>query len=145
MRSVIELPIVVKIGFDTSVAVVKRLAEEKLCDAISLSNTAHWQDTAERIDWQKLFGTDVSPLAKYGDGALSGWPLVSLAIGKVKELRQAGITLPIIAGGGIGCRRSWRRDVDALKKAGASAVSFGSAAILRPWRIKNIISYAEEV
>lgn len=145
MRTVLDTPLVLKVHFETPVGIIKQIQDDGLCDALSLVNAIHWGSLPDKIDWKKLFGTDTSPLEKFGGGSLSGWPLIDISLGRVKELRQAGITLPIIAGGGIGCRRSWRKDIDALKDAGADAISIGTAAIVRPWRMKSIIDYGGEV
>lgn len=36
-------------------------------------------------------------------------------------------------------------DVDKMKKAGASAIEFATAAMLRPWLVKKIIKRANEI
>ncbi len=41
------------------------------CDALVMSNTIPWGQLPDRIDWKGLFGSDTSPIAKYGGGGLS--------------------------------------------------------------------------
>ncbi len=68
------------------------------------------------------------PLLRNGYGSLSGRAIKPIGLRIVSELREAGITLPIIATAGI-------RDFDDCREyfwAGADAVSLGSAAWLRP-------------
>ena len=129
-----------KFNILTSVEFVKELCSYSFCDAVCVSNTIPWGALPDAIDWKGIFGTDESPLAKFGGGGLSGKPLLPFVADWVRRAREAGITKPINAGGGI----LSPKDVKLLFDAGADSVFIGSAAILRPWRVENIITFAQE-
>ncbi len=87
-------------------------------------------------------GSAKSPLAHLGGGGLSGSfmvPLVSQWLYELRRVLQSG--LKVIAGGGIQCPE----DVTKLRWYGASAVFVGSAAILRPWRVRSIVRCANSL
>ena len=107
------------------------------CDAIIMSNTIPWGQLPDRIDWKGLFGTDVSPVAKYGGGGLSGKPLLPIVTDWIRGARVKGVVKPIVAGGGI----LSKADADRMLDAGADAVELGSVAFLRPWRVQGIINH----
>lgn len=140
-RSRLSIPAILKINALTATASIKEIAASGLCDALSLSNTIPWSQLPDEINWRKIFKTEISPLAQYGGGGLSGWPLLQIVADKVRRLRKSGITMPIIAGGGILCKR----DVAVLKNAGADAIAIASVTMLRPWRVKGIINYANQL
>ncbi|MEK7097832.1 MAG: hypothetical protein AAB906_03230 [Patescibacteria group bacterium] len=135
-----ELPISVKVNALIRPELAKKLADSKMCDAITVSNTIPYGQLPELINWKKMFGAE-SPLKKYGGGGLSGWPLLPVVANWVKEARNIGIDVPIIAGGGI----QKKEDVNILKDAGASAISICSVVVLRPWRVQGIINYANKL
>lgn len=141
IASSLKIPLVVKLNVLISNETVKRIADSGLCDAIDISNTIPWGQLSERIDWKGLFGSDISPLAHLGGGGLSGKPLLPIVCNKIKFLRRAGIELPIIGGGGV----LQKNDVALLKDTGADAVAIGTVSILRPWRVKSIIDYANKI
>jgi len=118
VRAKLSIPVILKINALTAIDSVKKIA-----------------------NWKKIFGTEVSPLDHYDGGALSGWPLLPIVRDYIKELRKESIDIPIIAGGGI----LGKKDVKILKDAGADAIAIASIAILRPWRIKGIINYANQL
>ncbi len=109
------------------------------CDAICISNTLPfgWQG----VNWQNVWGSKTSPLAKLGGGGLSGKILCPLVCKWIAHLREAGFTKPINGGGGILCPK----DVNHYHDAGASSVFLGSVAILRPWRVEAIINLANSL
>jgi len=111
------------------------------CDFLSVSNTIPWGQLADRIDWRKLFGTDISPLKKYGGGGLSSWPLLPHVVKWILDARRIGVKKPIKAGGGINCPD----DVDLVCHAGGSAAEIGSVIPLRSWRIEKIIRRANSL
>jgi len=131
------LPISVKVNALIKPESVKKLIDDGLCDAITVSNTIPYGQLPELIDWKGLFGKE-SPLKKYNGGGLSGRLLLPIITGWIKKARTAGIKIPIIAGGGI----QKKEDVDVLINAGASAISICSIAVLRPQRVQGIIDYA---
>lgn len=133
------VPIDLKIGvadaLEAGVDYIKEIEASGLCDCITCSNTIPWGKLPYRINWTGLFGSGKSPLAHLGGGGLSGWPLQRIVLDWVRQVRDAGISLPIKAGGGI----LKSKDVADLYRAGANAIEIGSVAILRPWRVRNII------
>ena len=115
---------------------IKEIEASGLADCLTCSNTAKWLAIPDLIDWQGLFGTDISPLAKYGGGGLSGPPLKPLVENWVKEVRAAGVRMPIKAGGGV------LGPMDAIDflRAGASAVELGAISILAPYNVAATIN-----
>jgi dihydroorotate dehydrogenase len=113
------------------------------CDAVTMSNTIPWGVLPDRINWRQLFGTTVSPLERYGfgGGGLSGWPLTPIVCDWIKTARDCGFTKPLWACGGIDSCRA----VDEVYAAGANGVQLGVVAMLRPWRMRTIIQYANTV
>jgi len=136
--SELEVPVVLKINALALIEAVKRISDSGLCDAIAVSNTIPWGELPDKIDWEGIFGTSESPLAHLGGGGLSGYPLLPIVSNWIAEARKRGINSPIIAGGGI----LKKKDVDFLYRQGASAISIGSVALLRPWRVQGIIQRA---
>ncbi len=132
-----DVTLMVKIDALFPVWAAVEMAADPNLDAFCNSNTIHWKYLPEDVR-HRLFGTNVSPLEKFGGGGISGAYLFPLVERWVREARAAGITKPIIAGGGI----LKVRDVDRLAFAGASAIAVGSVAFLRPWRVQKIIRRA---
>jgi dihydroorotate dehydrogenase (NAD+) catalytic subunit len=114
-----------------------RIAEHDGCDAIVCSNTIPWGQLPDRIDWKGLFGSNESPLKRYGGGGLSGKPLLPIVEDWIRAAVRHGIKKPIVGGGGV---LSWQ-DADRLLAAGASAIELGSISILRPWRVASVIDF----
>lgn len=137
----VSTPSISKISVLMSVETAKEIADDPNCDSLCVSNTIPWGALPDKINWKKLFGTDVSPLAEFGGGGMSGKPLLPIVAEWLSDARRIGITKPIIAGGGI----LSPDDVNVLKNAGASSVSASSVAILRGWRVKKIIRRANEI
>jgi len=136
----LDVPIVLKINALAPIERVEELAEKGLFDAVTVSNTIPWGALPERIDWKGIFGTDVSPLARYGGGGLSGAPLLPIVADWVYEASDK-LSVPIIAGGGVLSKSG----VDLLYDAGAHAIMIGSVAILRPWSVQGIIRHTNKV
>lgn len=134
----IGIPLVPKVNVLAPIGAVLQIGEHPACDAISVSNTLPWGALPERIPWRKLFGTDRSPLARYGGGGLSGKLLLPLVIQWIRVARQRGFEKPIMGGGGILTPSGALRVLD----AGASAIEIGAVSILRPWRVRSIIREA---
>lgn len=141
LSSYVSIPLVPKISVLMSVETAKKIADDPNCDALCVSNTIPWGALPDKINWKELFGTDVSPLAEFGGGGMSGKPLLPIVAEWVADARKIGIAKPIIVGGGI----LSPNDVNVLKKAGASLVSVSSVAILRGWRVKGIIPRSNEI
>lgn len=136
-----SVPLVPKINALTPPEAAKKMTDDPNCDALCVSNTIPWGALPDKINWKKLFGTNVSSLAEFGDGGMSGKLLLPIVSEWLADVRRIGITKPIIAGGGI----LSPEDVDVLKDAGASSVSVSSVAILRGWRVRKIIRRANEI
>ncbi len=134
----VGVPLVVKINALVPPKDALRIAEYDLCDALCVSNTIPWGQLPEQIKWKKIFGSDTSPLAHLGGGGLSGKPLLKIVSRWIREARQAGLTKPIIGGGGI----LSPDDAVTMINAGADAISLGSIAILRPWKMAQTIQTA---
>jgi len=141
----LSVPLDLKIGvvdaLSAGIFFIKEIEDSGLCDCLTCSNTIPWGKLPEQINWQKIFGTDISPLAHLGGGGLSGKELKPIVLNWLKNVRQAGISIPIKAGGGILDSRDALDYVD----AGASALEIGSVAILRPWNVQDIIQTVRSV
>ncbi len=129
------IPLMPKFNALLSLELAIEISRNQLCDAICISNTIPWGQLPEQINWERLFGSKISPLAHLGGGGLSGKPLLNIVIDWTQRARKAGIAKPINAGGGI----LSLRDAQELLFAGASSISLGSIAMLRPWRVRKII------
>lgn len=138
MAGKLNIPVVPKFNALLPVSAAAKIAKHRACDAVCVSNTIPWGKLPEKVDWQGIFGTRISPLAQFGGGGLSGAPLLPIVTEWVRDARAYGMRKPINAGGGI----LRPHDVDALFSEGASSVSIGSIAMLRPWRVQETIRYA---
>ncbi len=126
------------------ISAIMELNNHPNCDAICVSNTLPfgWKG----IDWQKVWGSKTSPLAKLGGGGLSGEILRPLVCEWIMRLREAGFTKPINGGGGILCPE----DVRHYHNAGASSIFLGTVvpfASFCPWkwRVEPIINQANNL
>lgn len=135
------VPLVPKINATFPLKAVAPLDQHRACDALSVSNTIPWGKLPERIDWKGLFGSETSPLAKYGGGGLSGKPLLPIVCDYIRSLLRVGFEKPVIGGGGI----LSPDDAQRMKEAGADAIELGSIAILRPWRVRSTILRIRDV
>jgi dihydroorotate dehydrogenase len=140
--SILGIPQMPKFNILAPIWAVREISCSPCCDAICVSNTAHWDDLPTvGINRVKLFGTDISPLAKFGGGGLSGKPLLPLVAQWVNKAKCARIEKPINAGGGI----LSPNDVERLRWMGASSIFIGSVANLRWWRTGRIIRRAHKL
>jgi dihydroorotate dehydrogenase len=131
----------VKLNIFASVRAAKEICQNPDCDFLVISNTIKFGLLPEMINWKKFFGTDVSPLARFGGGGLSGPPVLPLVVDWLKKAREAGIRKPINAGNGI----QRISDVDLVFNAGASSISLGTVRNLRPWRVQGIVHQAYQL
>ena len=145
LRSILgDVPLDLKINAMTPIRAVKEIEDCRIYDSLTCSNTIPWGKMPEWINWEKLFGSNISPLRKRGleqDGGLSGWPLLLIVESWIKEARAYGIRMPITAGGGI----LYPENVDMMFRAGASAISISSVSFLRPWNVQPIIMRAHQL
>ena len=127
----------VKIDVFTSIEDARRIANHPVCSGLIVSNTMSWATVPK---WMRrlFFGSTTSPLARFGGGGLSGWPLRRRVSTWIRTARKAGITKHINAGGGIfgplGVWSAWR--------AGADSVSLGTIATVRPWMLRPTVIFA---
>lgn len=134
------VPVMLKFAVDTATPDdMMVLNDHPDCDAICVSNTIKFG--APGINWEQAWGDETSPLADLGGGGLSGETLRPLVCDWIKRLREKGFTKPINGGGGI----LHPVHVCEYYSAGASSVFIGSAAALRPWRVKSIIETANNL
>lgn len=113
-----RFPVVLKLSPDFDYLEHARLAEATGVAAISAINT---------VKGLRLDPETGAPLLKNRYGGLSGRAIKPIGLRVVSELREAGIQLPIIAGGGV---RTFN-DVREYGWAGADACSLGSEAWLK--------------
>jgi len=118
-----RFPVILKLSPDFDYLEHARLAETTGVAAISAINT---------VKGLRLDPATGAPLLKNRYGGLSGRAIKPIGLRVVSELREAGIKLPIIAGGGV---RTFD-DVREYGWAGADACSLGSEAWLkRVWSL----------
>lgn len=137
----LDIPLQPKFNALVSAQAVCDIARHEACDAVTMSNTIPWGRLPNRIDWHGLFGSDVSPLARFGGGGLSGWPLLPIVCEKILEMRHYGLRKPIWACGGIDSANA----VEQVCQAGASGVQFATVSMVRPWRMPKIMAKANEL
>lgn len=139
------IPLMVKLNCLTPISAVVALASHENCDALCSTNTIPFGEM-EDIEWQDIFPDDSPILArnrKYGKGGYSGPELLQLNASFIRRVKAAGVQKPWNAGGGI---RS-ATDVRTLARSaglrrGIDSIFFASAVIVRPWRVRSIISAA---
>jgi dihydroorotate dehydrogenase (NAD+) catalytic subunit len=118
-----RFPVILKLSPDFDYLEHARLAEATGVAAISAINT---------VMGLRLDPATGAPLLKNRYGGLSGRAIKPIGLRVVSELREAGIKLPIIAGGGV---RTFN-DVREYGWAGADACSLGSEAwLMRAWSL----------
>lgn len=137
----LRVPVQIKINALMSPAAAAQFATHEACAAITMGNTLPWGKKPDRIDWAFLFGSLKSPLAHLKGGGLSGKPLAPIVAEWIAAASDCGVHKPIWACGGIYSAKELR----AMKAAGASGVQLGTVAILRPWRMRTLIRYANEL
>ena len=155
-----ELPesvsVTLKFGPEVHPESMVRVSKHPRLDALCVFNTLPfgkqptWIRKSNPVDWKGLFGTDdpkESPIAKRFPGfagGLSGAPLRPFLCEWLERVRLLGVTIPIIAGGGL----LSGEDAGFAFDAGADAVSFGSIAMLAPTKVASAIRgahwYAKE-
>ena len=137
----LDIPLQPKFNVLVSAQTVCDIARHSACDAVTMSNTIPWGKLSHRIDWKRLFGSDTSPLTRFGGGGLSGWPLLPIVCEKIGQMRDCGLRKPIWACGGIDSARA----VKQAHQAGASGVQFATASMIRPWQTPRIIAKANKL
>ncbi len=135
----LNLPVFVNCNALMPIEVLTEVA--RVADGLWIGNTIPWRypGTDWLINWDTI--GEISPIRKRGipyDGGLSGERCLYFTQQKVEMLRDSGTRVPIIAGNGI----RTLKDVDLLRKVGASGTFLGSVAVVRPQRMKSLISYS---
>ncbi|MEA1979865.1 MAG: HisA/HisF-related TIM barrel protein [candidate division Zixibacteria bacterium] len=118
-------PIIVKIGYQDEATrkEFKKILEYAEIDAVDMINT---------IPFNNLYSDKKSPLS-FG-GGISGSVIKDCALEQVSWFAQ-NCKLPIIGGGGV----NNIHDVRDFLECGATAVSIGSAHIMRPWITTQLV------
>lgn len=141
-KSLLGIPIVANTNALMPTAILIETA--RIADALWIGNTIPFGDkgAGRYIDWSR-FG-EISPVRKRGlpaDGGLSSPECLPLTLEKVRDLRNGGVTIPIVGGNGI----RTTEDLKKLYRAGCDAVSVGSLGVVKPWRMGGIIRAAHEI
>lgn len=142
IASGLNVPLIVNTSVAMPVETLLQIAALPYCEALWIANTIPWGHPD--IDWQRLFGSIISPLTRRElpvPGGLSGPACLPLALERVCACKKAGMTLPIIAGNGI----QSVADAERVFAAGADGIALGIVGLLRPWRLSRIVSYARGV
>ncbi len=154
----LKIPLVPKINALLDPRIAFEIMAHPACDALCVSNTIPFGQREDKINWSK-FGLKVkspiedngnapkrlseslilrSPLENkgYSPGGLSGAPIFPLVVDWLRSASELKNTKPIIAGGGVMDREC----VEILAQyPNVEAISIGSVAFLRPWRVRGII------
>jgi len=146
IAGVLKIPVDIKVNVFAPIDLIKRLEDQDICDCVTCSNTIkfgehpgiEWKALA---GWKRIFGRRCSPLEKYGGGGYSGKWLAPIVADWMRQARKQGVMLPLKFCGGI----LGPAGVLRAKNSGANAVEVGSIAILRPWRVKGTIKYADSI
>lgn len=144
IAATLKIPLAIKLSPVIECDRVEEITRHKECDAIVLGNTVPWGKLAEDFDWTEMFGSTVSPLAKFGGGGLSGAPLLPITEYMVRECRERGFDggrVKLIACGGI----MSPQDAAKVIACGADAIQLGTIAMLRPWRVGTTVAAATEL
>lgn len=134
---ILQVPLLAKLNVTFPHEVALAIEQHEALDGIVMGNTVPWGKLPDQLDWKGMFGSETSPLAHLGGGGLSGKPLLSLTAAWLFNARAMGFRKLLIGGGGV-------LDVDdanRLLDSGADGIELGSASILRPWRVADIIKH----
>lgn len=137
-----NVPICLKVGVASSVTDVSEVIRRGYVDVIEVASGVPFGSFPDRIDWIRKYGRR-SPLQKYGGGFYYGPENFSLAIDWIDKLRnQRGQGLPVICG--EVCSRD---DIDLASGMDclADGISISRLAVTRPWLLKDIVLYGNEV
>lgn len=133
----LERPTMVKVGPDCSAARATSITSHEACAALCALNTIKWDDLTDE-EKMRYFGTLTSPvekrLGKGKKGGVSGKPLLPRLIDWIKKARAAGVTKPILGGGGI----LNFENATHVFEAGADAVYLASMSMLAPSEVKRL-------
>lgn len=117
IKQVSDHPLLLKLGYTQPYLEIAR-ALQGMVEAISINS----------VPWNNVFPKQLSPLAKYGGGGVSGPVAQPFVWEMIKELKK-GTNTPVI-GAGI-----WEyEDILCLQSFGASAFQLGTIFLPRPWK-----------
>ena len=142
IASGLNMPLIVNVSVVTPIETLLQLAALPQCEALWIANTIPWGHAS--IDWQRLFGSTVSPLIRRGlndPGGLSGPACLPHALERVYQCRRAGVDKPIIAGNGI----QSVEDAERVLAAGADGIALGIVGMVRPLQLSRIVALARGV
>lgn len=134
------IPRILKLDVLVSIDFIKRIAGSGLCDAFDIPNSLKFGERPDRVDWKTLDYLTEPIVNKYNACGYSSRENFELAVEIIRDIRKAGVTLPII-GGGVSCVQ----DIQTMKDAGADAIAIGRASNTRFWRMKKMIKAANEI
>jgi dihydroorotate dehydrogenase len=128
-KSLLGIPIVANTNALMPTAILIETA--RIADALWIGNTIPFGDkgAGRYIDWSR-FG-EISPVRKRGlpaDGGLSGPECLPLTLEKVRDLRNGGVTIPIVGGNGI----RTTEDLKKLYQTNYNTIFVGSLNIVKP-------------
>lgn len=113
-------PVIVKLGYEQPyLEICQRLEKLGYKDKGKVAAI----DLINSVPWDIACPGETSPLAKYGlKGAVSGRRIIPFAREALAKVKIAGISIPVISGGGINSYA----EVNYRMNHGADAVAFGS-------------------
>lgn len=135
-----NIPTILKLDVLVSIDFIKRIAKSGLCDGFDIPNSLKIGERPDKVNWEKLRYLTDPIVNKYGVCGYSGRENFELAVEIIRDIRKAGVILPII-GGGVSCVQ----DIQTMKDAGANAIAIGRASNTRFWRMKKMIKAANEI
>lgn len=131
--------IIVKLNALADIDSAREIAEHDACSGLCVSNTFPFDEVPDWIKW-KVFPEVIRQtekdkqskvikwIKKYSGGGYSGKDMLPIVVAWIASARQAGITKPIVGGGGIFTPLGvWK-----MYRAGASSVSIGTPLLFRP-------------
>jgi dihydroorotate dehydrogenase len=121
-------PVIVKLGYTSY---------KEICPQLDGKVAAF--DLINAVPWGHIFGSQPSPLAHFGGGAISGDPII-IHSRDALEWGKKNLKTPIISGGGI----NTYEEAMARFNMGADAISFGTLFLRRPWRPNRIVARCKE-
>lgn len=141
----LDIPIIPKINVLASPRMIREISRHPACDAICMSNAVPYDEMKKLAEQHgiRFRGPKESPLVrrnpKFGGGGYSGPELLELVIRTIDSAKDAGVTKPWNAGGGI-------RDADDVEELvrraslerGKDSIFIASAAIVCPWNVPGI-------
>jgi dihydroorotate dehydrogenase (NAD+) catalytic subunit len=122
-------PLIAKLSADMSYVSLGRLCEDEGINVLSVTNT---------VRGLRLNPRTGQPLLRYRFGGVSGAAIKPIGLRVVADLRDAGVRLPIIGGGGIMSVNDAREYI----WAGADAAAFASIHFFSYWRVLLLLNGA---